>query len=113
MDREARSLVPAVADAANRMIYEEEGRSASTSKGRPTRAGRTVQGALMPCARSPSLRYTFFVVVLHLRIVRAGQLFSLAERRWMLGIGCKGERTLLVCVFSVFFVFFFPSMPAR
>lgn len=33
MDREARSLVPAVADAANRMIYEEEGWSASTSKG--------------------------------------------------------------------------------
>lgn len=64
----------------------------------------------MPCALSPSLLYTFFVVVLHLRIMRAGQLFSLAERRRVLGIGCKGERTLLVCVFQFFFP---PSMPAR
>lgn len=62
---EARSFVPAVADAANGMIYEEEGRSASTSKGRPTRAGRMFSTTSLNTVRYASTVYLlyFFVVV--------------------------------------------------
>lgn len=70
MDGEARSLVPAVADAANGMIYEEEGRPASTSKGRPTRAGHIFRTRVFNTVHSvvPTVSLLFPAFVLTLRI---------------------------------------------
>lgn len=56
MDGAARSLVPAVADAANGMIYEEEGRPESTSKGRPTRAGHIFRTRVFNTVHSVPIR---------------------------------------------------------
>lgn len=93
---------------ASGMIYEEVGRSASTSKGRPTRAGRMLSTASLNTARYASTVASSLAVFCSTATkVGVTQLFSLAERRRvLLEREVKGERRIML-ISSVFTIFLY------